>query len=393
MGDFDSKGGCPRSIHLLTPEYPPAPGGVAAHSRELAHGLRERGFKVVVWCPPGPSGAEVDAGHVRPVPGGFRPDALWSVGRRIRREGGVIFLQWVPHGYGLRSFNMPFCIWLWQLSCTGVPVYILFHELFHRLSGGWKFFCAGMVHRAMTFVLLRAAGRVWASSAAYCRVLRRYMPSRLREAALLPSFSSIGFLDEPDEVPVLRAVLQDRAGGLRSSVIGHFGTFNPMVCQKLEECLVQLHQRDGGLLFLLMGGGSETFHETLRPKRPDLAQRCVSTGFLSDEDVSLHLQACDLALQPCSDGLNARHTSVMAGLENAVPVATFKNWRTEPFWKAGDGLIPTQEGDTAGLCGQIIDLLGTPDRLSQIGKSGQQFYQRHCSAELVLDQVADALSR
>ena len=51
-------------IHLLTPEYPPAIGGVGDYARQVAQGLAEAGDDVHVWCP-GENGRESLAGQVR----------------------------------------------------------------------------------------------------------------------------------------------------------------------------------------------------------------------------------------------------------------------------------------------------------------------------------------
>ena len=99
-------------IHLLTPEFPPSIGGIASHSQTLADELRKKGHRVFVWCP---QYTEIEggyAGDVRAIPGGFCSNSLLSVGRRIRDEGGIVLLQWVPHGFGLRSYNILFCCFI-----------------------------------------------------------------------------------------------------------------------------------------------------------------------------------------------------------------------------------------------------------------------------------------
>ncbi len=48
-------------IHLLTPEYPPAIGGVGDYARQVAQGLAEAGDDVHVWCP-GENGRESSGG-------------------------------------------------------------------------------------------------------------------------------------------------------------------------------------------------------------------------------------------------------------------------------------------------------------------------------------------
>jgi hypothetical protein len=56
--------------HIITPEYPPQPGGVSDYTAQVATGLAEAGDEVQVWCPgthvwcPGTEDASVTGGGV-----------------------------------------------------------------------------------------------------------------------------------------------------------------------------------------------------------------------------------------------------------------------------------------------------------------------------------------
>ena len=34
-----------------------------------------------------------------------------------------LFVQWVPHGFGYKSLNMPFCLWVWRRARGGDSVH------------------------------------------------------------------------------------------------------------------------------------------------------------------------------------------------------------------------------------------------------------------------------
>ena len=53
MGESESHTEHFPTLHIVTPEFPPASGGVAGHTSLLANGLRARGFPVVTWCSKG----------------------------------------------------------------------------------------------------------------------------------------------------------------------------------------------------------------------------------------------------------------------------------------------------------------------------------------------------
>ena len=38
-------------LHIITPEYPPQPGGVSDYTAQVAEGLAQEGEEVHVWCP------------------------------------------------------------------------------------------------------------------------------------------------------------------------------------------------------------------------------------------------------------------------------------------------------------------------------------------------------
>src|SRR5271170_7879191 len=50
--------------HIITPEYPPQPGGVSDYTAQVAEGLAQAGEEVHVWCPP-PTTARVAASPVQ----------------------------------------------------------------------------------------------------------------------------------------------------------------------------------------------------------------------------------------------------------------------------------------------------------------------------------------
>ena len=105
--------------HLITCEYPPQAGGVADYTRLVAEGLAAVGEEVCVWCPNAPESsteAHVAAGvEVRREFGSFSPSDLARVGRLLDRQPAPrrLLVQYVPHGYGFRSLNLAFCLWLW----------------------------------------------------------------------------------------------------------------------------------------------------------------------------------------------------------------------------------------------------------------------------------------
>src|SRR5687768_6270824 len=102
--------------HLITPEYPPQSGGVSDYSQLIASGLAATGETVHVWCPSSPVREANSLGvTLHPELGRISPTDLRRVGRMLDQFPAPrrLLVQWVPHGYGYRSMNLPFCLWLW----------------------------------------------------------------------------------------------------------------------------------------------------------------------------------------------------------------------------------------------------------------------------------------
>ena len=97
-------------------------------------------------------------------------------------------------------------------------------------------------------------------------------------------------------------------------LIGHFGTFGPMVGECLGPPLAELLRRSEHRVGLLVGRNGAGFGERFAGDHPDLSGRVTATGDLPAGEVSAHLAACDLLLQPYPDGASCRRTSLMSGL-------------------------------------------------------------------------------
>src|SRR5260221_6772056 len=71
---------------------------------------------------------------------------------------------------------------------------------------------------------------------------------------------------------------------------------------------------------------------TLARRRPDLMSRIHATGGLEAADVSAHVAACDVLVQPYDDGISARRGSLMAGLALRGPVVGKRGPIADEVW-------------------------------------------------------------
>ena len=146
--------------HIITGEYPPVIGGVSDYCQLVAEGLAASGDDVHVWCPPLPEMPASNGVTVHPTLGRISRRDLRAVDRLLDRfpPPRRLLVQWVPHGFGYRSMNVGFCLWLRQRARRGDRVEIMVHEPYLAFGGGaLRWTAAASVHRLMTVILARAA--------------------------------------------------------------------------------------------------------------------------------------------------------------------------------------------------------------------------------------------
>jgi glycosyltransferase involved in cell wall biosynthesis len=360
------------TIHILTPEYPPKTGGVADYTRLVARGLYEAGETVHVWCPAEAAVDTDSAFEVHPECGRFHASDLARLGRLLDRfdRPRRLLLQWVPHGYGRRAMNVGFCLWVWRRARRGDQIEVMVHEPYLAFwEGGWRQAAAALVHRFMTIVLLRAASRVWVAIPAWEDRWRPYTLGRAVPFAWLPVPS---VLMVPDSAAV-RAVRDQFSDG---PLIGHLGTYGPLVASLLDDVLKELLCRLDEGRIVLMGAGGDAFRQRFSARYPGLAPRIVATGRLADHALAAHVAACDVLVQPYPDGVSSRRTTAMAGLRLGVPLVTTSGALTESFWEPSRAVRLSPAGDWARMVEHVLDLLSHPDARRTLADSGRTFYER-----------------
>nr|MBA3240681.1 hypothetical protein [Acidobacteriota bacterium] len=304
--------------HLVTSEYPPQTGGVSDYTRLVAEGLAAAGDEVHVWCPSlkadevgtdevragetrtfevedadenenenEKKGGSVGAGssrgrgvNVHRELGDFSPSDLLRAGRLLDGHDAPrrLLVQYVPHGYGWRSMNIAFCLWLWKRAALGGDaVEIVVHEPFLAFGEGtWRQSAVAAVHRLLTTILLRAPVRVWATIPAWVDLWRPYALGRRVEFAWLPVPSTVPVVADASFVAARRARYAQPGGAL----IGHFGTYPREVAGRLANLLPSLLSRDASVSALLIGRGGEAVRDELARQHPSLGARLHAAGVL-----------------------------------------------------------------------------------------------------------------
>lgn len=378
--------------HLITPEYPPQSGGVSDYTHLLATGLAAESETVHVWCPSS-SGEPLEPGSVvvhREL-GNISPADLCRVGRRLDQFPAPrrLLVQWVPHGYGYRSMNLPFCFWLWQRAkFKRDHVEIMVHEPFLAFGeGSMKQNLAAAVHRVMVAILLKAASHVWVSIPDWETRLRPFVLGANKSFGLLPVPSNIPVIDDPDGVARVRA--QYALPG--APLVGHFGAYNQYMMELMMGLLPSLLGGHDKLSVMLLGKGSLELRDRLIERHSDLQESVRATGVLSAENISLHMSACDVMLQPYRDGVSGRRTSVMTALSHGLPVVTTIGKATEDCWVESGAVKLTKVGDIEGMVEVVKSLLADELERGRISAAGRELYDKCFDVKGVVKRLREAV--
>ena len=376
--------------HILTGEFPPDVGGVADYTQAVSAGLASAGDRVHVWSPGSAAGPVVEGEViVHRSLRDFGRRGLADADRALDQFASPrrLLVQWVPHAYGFRSVNLGFCLWLWKRARRhGDRVEIMVHEasLAFR-EGSIRQDLAALIHRVMIIVLIRAASRVWFSIPEWERRWNRYRLGRSVEFRILPVPSNIPRAVDADGQGAVRA----RHLGKNRWLVGHFGmqsAHHADLWGRIAEAIVDANP---AATLLLIGAGSATLRDAIVDRRPALAGSISATGKLDPAELSRHLRACDVLVQPYPDGINARRGTAMAALEHGRPIVTSVGRHTEPFWGA-TGAVELVEATPDAMAAAIRRLLEDPARRAALGRAASALYDARFDLRHTISALREA---
>jgi len=370
---------------ILTGEYPPQSGGVSDYCRQVAAALANAGESVHVFAPACTGSTPVDAGvEVHRLPGGFHPLSLRTFRMAVEALPGHrrILLQYVPHAFGLKGMNLPFCGWL--RNFRPVPLDVMFHEVaFPRVAGQpLRHAVLATVQRLMARILVSQAARLYVSTEAWEPMLRSV--GAASPVMCLPIPSNLPTHVNALDAKFLRGrLIPSERGGL----IGHFGTFGTEVARLLADSLVPLLTFGPDRVAILVGRGSEAFASRFVAENPGLRAQVRATGELPATDAALHLAACDILLQPYPDGVTTRRTSFMAGLALGVPTISNIGPLTERMWQTAPVPLAGAGSDLAPIANRLLE---DPALRQRTGRQGAAFYSSRLGIDITVGGLVAA---
>jgi hypothetical protein len=244
-----------------------------------------------------------------------------------------VLVQYLPHAYGFKAMNLPFCLWLNLLGQARLTV--MFHEV------AFPFDCAqalrhnvlGFVTRVMAQVVCRNAARIMVASERWQSMLRR-----------LGARAPISWVPIPSTIPVVQDA--PATGGWRQRcvrenglLVGHFANYSAYSVDRLSKAIPALLEKQSCASVLLLGAHSGKLRERLLDTSQHLAGRIQASGVLSARDLSAALRSCDVMVQPYPDGVSTRRSSTSALLAHGCAIITTRGIATERLWHDSGAVI------------------------------------------------------
>jgi glycosyltransferase involved in cell wall biosynthesis len=365
--------------HLITGEYPPQPGGVADYTRLIAQGFAQTGDIVHVWAPQAAGVTPEDASvSVHRLPDHFGRRGLRQLGAELRRDASPsqVLVQYVPHMYGYRGMNLGLASWL---RLRAPRYWVMFHEVAFALDRQQKLTrnILGGVQHVMAALVAGGADEIFVSVPRWESLLRTRCRIR-RPIHWLPVPSNVPTAVEPVAV---RHVREQLLGNSPRPLLGHFGTFQPQIVEFLMNAIPPLLRRDEARRMLVIGRGSGSFAQALADRSGDLRDRILARDDLPARDVAEHLAACDVLLQPYTDGVSSRRGSAMAGLALGRPIVTTEAEATEPIWRRDRLVEAVPLDDVDVFIGRVEALLGSSEDRAQLGDRARRGYEANFSCQ------------
>ena len=343
------------------------------YTQQVAQGLGAAGDLVEVWsspCAKQPAGPSLIRLNRLPDHFGRRARAVMGDAFKKRQESTRILVQYVPHAFGSRAMNLPLCWWLYRNRCRN-PIWVYFHEVAYPWN--WRQSAKRNLLSAttalMASLLARAAEKIFISIPAWERMLKPLVPAK-RTMTWLPVPCSVPNLHDGAGAAALKGRLAIPGGFL----VGHFGTYGNSISQQLLALIPPLLASKYGVTILLMGRGSTALREQLIARHPNWGDRIHAIGEASAADISRHLNACDVMIQPYVDGVSSRRTTTMAGLAHGLPIVTNEGALSETLWSKSGAVMLAPAGDIRRMVTLTESLLSSKSERERIGAAGKGLY-------------------
>lgn len=339
-------------VLILSPFFPPQVNGLAHYTYCFAKALSDRGEEVTVLCNEG-LGCDSDIKTKGMKSWGI--SAFLGLFFSLKsKDFDKILIQYVPHMYNRKggiNFSLPFFVLLTRIF-TSIKIDIMFHELHYPLEAKPLSIFLWSVHHLMLIPM------VWFS---HCRFFstQRYF----QKAKNFSLDNRFYFLPVGSNIPRSSAERSIRTGDEAVSLCFFAGVHPSKNFSFVFEGLKKSHKNFHLHFF---GVTESSFKESYGNDYESFDYTFYGT--LSDEQISSLLRRMDYLVAYFTDGISSRRGSVLAALNNGVPVISTRSLFTEELFNDFPGVVLFSLGDdfSRELCSYFDQFHGNVFDSSQI---------------------------
>jgi glycosyltransferase involved in cell wall biosynthesis len=351
-------------ILILSADFPPAGGGVADHTLQLARELSTYASVSVLTSAglqPYPTNYPVQARV-----GSWQELNALSVLIQQSAPEATLLWQYVPHMYGRGGVNSALPRLMARLKATGRQQLVIAHEIAAPISFWPHRLRYSVAHRHQWRQILKSADAVGISTEAWLDEWSHRMPEHASKLFLAPSPSNIPFLPVAADH---RALWRSQRGlPAEAMILAYFGTLGNRHLDWVFETWLRAQRRDRPVALVFIGGSPEY----PVPNR----FRCLfrSLGYLPRDQVSFALQAADVLALPFTDGVSERRTSFMSGLHHGVATLTTIGHNTGRILQQGKFFAAVPATDPAAFLQRALKLFDDTGLRATMGTVGKDTY-------------------
>jgi glycosyltransferase involved in cell wall biosynthesis len=346
-------------IGIITGEYPPLQGGVAAFSDILAHRLQKLGHDIFVFSD-SRTKQQSDLVLVTTFDESWGYTALRAIQSWIDENRlDIVNLQFQTAAYNMSP-------WIhFYPQFIKVP----FVTTFHDLRFPYLFPKAGFLRDWIVMHLAKVSNRIIVTNHEdFARI------EDLPFASLIPIGSNI-----LSETNINRSEWRKKMGVSDSDfLIAHFGFINH---SKGVDTLLKAQASFNDTVKLVMIGGrtgtadptNAAYAESIDRLIIELGleNRVTWTGFVNDNEVSAYLAATDAVVMPFRDGASFRRSSLMAAIHHACAIISTTSRVEIPEFE-NERILLVSPDDNQALAEAINRLKESPELCDTLRKNVQE---------------------
>ena len=374
--------------HIVTPEFAPACGGVADHSKLVAQGLYDVGEKVHVWtgtssvhAHPTTDRVEATVHDVTFGPSGLRRlshdlDAV----AQLTQVPNRVLIQYVPTAFPRAGRTSALSSWLGSRAAAGDQIWLFVHEPgIDAHIADPRTWALAPLHRRALREAISASHRVLLATDAWRPHVTPHLNDQNRDLRVVGVPSPIVPSREPP-----RATMRTE-----SQIVLTWGLLSSVVRTGTADIVCALLAARPDLTVLILGKGGPAVKVAAESRARRSLPALVAPGEAPLSSISRWLGTVAAAFQWYPDGITTRRTTAMAALAHATPLVTNAGHLSEPFWTASQAVSLASNNRPSTLADELVALLNDPVKARAIGSAGRELYElRFC-----LDRTIAALAK